>query len=201
MSRNGGADNQEMGRTMIVFDCSVCGKQLKVKDEVGGKTVRCSHCGGKVAVPLSEKTAVKASSARTAEEGATLPPSGRPASVKASSARPAEEGATVPPSGRPHSETATEHTEPESSGSEASEGPEVPGYEILGELGRGGLGVVYKARHLRLKRLVALKMIRAGGSAGDEELARFRAEAEAVARMQHPNIVQVFEVGDYEGQP
>src|SRR5262249_1925953 len=82
----------------------------------------------------------------------------------------------------------------------ASDGPHVPGYEIVGELGRGGMGVVYKARQVALKRLVALKMIRAAG-ADAEERARFRAEAEAVARLQHPNIVQVFDVGEHQGSP
>ncbi len=77
----------------------------------------------------------------------------------------------------------------------------VPGYEVLGVLGRGGMGVVYKARHVRLKRLVALKMVLAGGHAGPDDLARFRTEAEAIARLQHPNIVQVFEVGDQGGLP
>jgi predicted Ser/Thr protein kinase len=69
------------------------------------------------------------------------------------------------------------------------------------ELGQGGRGVVYKARHLALKRTVALKMIRAGGGAGPEERARFQTEAEAVARLQHPNIVQIYEVGEHDGRP
>ncbi len=77
----------------------------------------------------------------------------------------------------------------------------VPGYEILGELGRGGMGVVYKARQLKVNRLVALKMILSGSHAGSVELARFHTEAEAIARLQHPNIVQVHDVGEHEGRP
>jgi type II secretory pathway pseudopilin PulG len=81
-------------------------------------------------------------------------------------------------------------------------GPEeVAGYDLLGVLGHGGMGVVYKARQRGLNRTVALKMIRSGADAGENELARFRVEAEAVARLQHPNIVQVYEVGEADGQP
>jgi tetratricopeptide (TPR) repeat protein len=79
--------------------------------------------------------------------------------------------------------------------------PRIPGYEIQGILGRGGMGVVYKAWQIKLKRIVALKMILAGPHAGPDQLARFRSEAESVAALQHPNIVQIFDVGEAKGCP
>jgi WD40 repeat protein/serine/threonine protein kinase len=77
----------------------------------------------------------------------------------------------------------------------------VPGYEIHEELGRGGMGVVYRAVQTALNRPVALKMILAGSHAGAVERERFRREAQAVASLQHPNIVQIFEIGDASGHP
>jgi eukaryotic-like serine/threonine-protein kinase len=79
--------------------------------------------------------------------------------------------------------------------------PEIPGYEIRKELGRGGMGVVYKARHIKLNRLVALKMILADGFAPAPHLARFLVEGEMIARLQHPHIVQIYQVGQHRGRP
>jgi WD40 repeat protein len=79
--------------------------------------------------------------------------------------------------------------------------PSVPGYQVLRELGRGGMAVVWWAWQPRLSRPVALKMILAGAHAGPQELARFQTEAEAVARLQHPGVVQIHDVGRHEGLP
>ena len=110
------------------------------------------------------------------QNDATLPPKG-----------PAREPGTIPP----------EKTMVESDLSHIK----IPGYEILQELGRGGMGVVYKARHLKLNRLVALKMILSGAHAGSSDILRFLTEAEAVASFQHPNVVQVFEVSQHNKLP
>jgi formylglycine-generating enzyme required for sulfatase activity len=84
---------------------------------------------------------------------------------------------------------------------ESREYPEIPGYKILGICGHGGMGVVYRARQLKANRLVALKMLRAVEHASPTDRLRFQIETEAVARLQHPHIVQLHEVGEVRGQP
>src|SRR5262249_28922306 len=86
-------------------------------------------------------------------------------------------------------------------GAELTERPTIPGFDILEELGRGGMGVVYKARQATSQRLVALKVMRDGALAGPHERARFHIEAEAAARMCHPNVVEIYEVGEHQGRP
>jgi serine/threonine-protein kinase len=110
-----------------------------------------------------------------------------------------------------HSPASQEQTPPEDAGTVRDQRvivrehthplPAVSGYEIVGILGRGGMGVVYKAWQVGLKRLVALKMLPAGEPGDPEQFSRFRAESEAVAQLQHPNIVQIYEVGEQDGRP
>src|SRR5262249_32756346 len=111
-----------------------------------------------------------------------------PALVPPRPGRPAKPGRRPPHKGNPPAGSAAER-------------PRVPGYEILGELGRGGMGVVYRARQLALQRTVALKMVLTERHPGLKDLARFLTEAEAIARLQHPNIVQIFDVGEAAGRP
>ncbi len=98
------------------------------------------------------------------------------------------------------SETAS-NSGPLANGAGPASLPLIPGYEAEVELGRGGMGVVYRARHVRLNRVIALKMVLAGGYAGPRERERFQREAEAVATLRHPNIVQIYDVGEADGRP
>ncbi|QEL16752.1 serine/threonine-protein kinase [Limnoglobus roseus] len=95
----------------------------------------------------------------------------------------------------------TDATRPDLEPPFGDELPDVPGYEVVEVLGRGGMGVVYKARDRRLRRPVALKMFDPGRTPSPREVLRFRAEAAAIARLRHPNVVQIYEIGDHRGLP
>ncbi len=123
------------------------------------------------------------------------PPTSDPALTAAENARPSAESV-------PYADTLAQTPEQvQRTAALASGRVTVPGYEIISELGRGGMGVVYKARHLKLNRVVALKMVLAGGHADARDITRFVAEAEAVAAIRHPNVIQVFDSGEAQGRP
>ena len=162
-----------------IVPCPECGQQFRVEAAGGATPTASPYRPVEVPIPASRSPSL-------ATPGSPAP------GVSVAAARPPDKTGCGSPTITPQ---APPYRPP------LPESPEVAGYTILGELGRGAAGVVYRARHEKLKRIVVLKMLQASPDAGPQHLARFHAEAEAVARLHHPNVVQIYEVGEHNGLP
>ncbi len=187
---------------MITFYCGGCQRQLRAAERLAGKKARCPKCSHLTTIPTptaADTATIPPAPPTPVTDDVTLPPTSPPSGIETPTLPPQ----TVPDpnveAGRQATAGVSSLTQLMAFSSSNSVGT-IPGYEFVRELGRGGMGVIFLARQLQPRRLVALKMILAGDHAGSDHLARFRAEAEAVARLQHPGIVQIHEVGEHNGR-
>jgi serine/threonine protein kinase len=185
---------------MPTFLCPHCRRQITTSQDLTGKPLRCPSCQKPFTFAQRQQTVTRPPRRRTQAQanGESAPAAPQPAGEQTLPLASRAEAKTLAPAVADEQATLAPATPAAADGKGK---PAIAGYQIERELGRGGMGVVYQALDLRLKRRVALKMVLAGGHAGEAALARFRTEAEAVARLQHPNIVQIHEVGVHEGLP
>lgn len=162
---------------MINYSCPGCQQLLRIDPAAAARPCRCPRCGH-VSVPAPVATLAGSASSPTPPQSLTQ--TGAPPPAAASQAT---------------------TSNPVPVRKEPVQAPVVPGYDIIEELGRGAMGVVYKARQVGLNRLVALKVVRSGAHASEQQRSRFQIEAAALARLRHPHIVQIHEVGEHQGLP
>jgi WD40 repeat protein/tRNA A-37 threonylcarbamoyl transferase component Bud32 len=173
---------------MPTYACPGCRQLLQVA-AFTSQPCRCPRCGHvSVAVPEAFPVTETGEPSLPEASDGSLTQGGSPSAAAEADATFAVSPPATPVGAR--SETATQ-----------ARLPAVPGYEVIEELGRGAMGVVYKARQRGLNRMVALKLIRTGAHASAQQRARFQAEVAALARLQHPGIVQIHEVGEFHGLP
>jgi serine/threonine protein kinase/WD40 repeat protein len=157
-----------------IISCPHCAKSLKIRDRHRGKTIRCPACRGQFEVPAERPAAQKEVTASSSGQRSAVSDETTPLTPEQ-----IKEGGLA------------QHPQPLQ---------EFAGYRIQSELGRGGMGVVYKAFDPKLKRTVALKVLLSAEHASEEEIQRFFREAESAARLQHPNIVPIHDLEVHEGK-
>ena len=184
---------------VIEFNCKKCDKKFRVPDKMGGKQGRCK-CGYVFKVPDGASVPKQKPSAKKVPRPARQKKQPLEQTMKMDDA---SEGATLidPPNiSKDLGKTInSDYTPPDTS--QLTTGKSISKYDITGELGRGGMGVVYKAIDPTLNREVAIKVLISGEDASEDQIKRFHKEAEATAKLQHPNIVEIYDVGTKGNNP
>ena len=171
---------------MLSIHCPSCRHSFSIKEPENGSQLRCEKCGVEIPPSTEEKTNRPQSGSEEFADSQSL---NKTTDYQSS----AESSLEIPN---------TVDFEPKQSDARSAESLDsIPGYQILEQLGKGGMGIVYKGKQLKANRLVAIKMVLADSLADEKARLRFSIEAEAVAKLHHPNIVQVYEVGEWDNKP